>query len=231
MLVLFDVDGTLVDAGGAGRESLCKAFERVFGLSGVGRSAAAVPFDGRTDSWIIGEIAAGAGVDPARLEAHREALEVAYLGILEETLAGGKRARALPGVSALLEALSDGGSPVGLVTGNIRRGAQVKLAAAGIDRYFEEGAFGDDSADRVELARLARERFERRMGVAFLPSSVLLVGDSKQDVRAARANGYRCLAVATGWTRREDLRAEGPDAVMEDLSATGDVLGWIGRGG
>jgi phosphoglycolate phosphatase-like HAD superfamily hydrolase len=226
-LVLFDVDGTLVDAGGAGRESLCRAFERIFGLGEVGARAATVPFDGRTDSWIIAEIADRAGVAPGRLEERRGDLERTYLAILEEALAGGRRARALPGVSALLEALTAAGLAVGLVTGNIRKGAQVKLAAAGVARYFEEGAFGDDSPDRVELARLARERFEKRAGVRLDPSSVVLIGDSRQDVRAARANGYRSLAVATGWTGRGDLLAEGPDRLAEDLAATEEILTWI----
>ncbi len=227
ILVLFDVDGTLVDAGGAGRESLCRAFERIFGHCGLGRSSAAVPFDGRTDCWIIGEIASSAGIDRARLAVEMNSLEESYLVILEEILFAEKRARALPGVESLLSALAGRGQTLGLVTGNIRRGARVKLSAAGITGYFEEGAYGDDSPDRTVLARLARERFEARKGTAIAPSSVLLVGDSRQDVRAARANGYRSLAVATGWTRREDLGAEGADRVLEDLSATEEVLRWI----
>jgi len=226
-LVLFDVDGTLVDAGGAGREALCRAFEKVFGQCGLGRSSAAVPFDGRTDSWIIEEIAGSAGIDPTRLASEKSALEESYLVLLEEILSAGRPARALPGVASLLPALAGRGHKLGLVTGNIRRGARVKLSAAGITGYFDEGAYGDDSPDRSVLARLARERFEARMGEAIAPGSVLLVGDSRQDVRAARANGYRSLAVATGWTRREDLGAEGADRVMEDLSATEEVLSWI----
>lgn len=227
ILALFDVDGTLVNAGGAGREALCRAFETEFGSVRVMEKAADVRFDGRTDKEIIAEIGARAGVAPEDLAGRRETFERAYVAILEEMLREEGRARPLPGAADLLAALRSGGAHLGLVTGNIRAGARAKLEAAGLGSWFEDGAWGSDSEDRAELARLARERFESRLGGVLRPGGIVLAGDSRADVRAARENGFRSLAVETGWTRREDLVAAGADRVVADLSDTAGLAAWI----
>lgn len=229
-LVLFDVDGTLVDARGAGRWSLERAFERVFNLGRDEGFSARIRFDGATDPSIIEEIASAAGVESVHLDRARADLEEAYLEILERRLSEGEAARPLPGVVRLLTSLQGSGEALGLVTGNIRSGARLKIASAGLSEFFQEGAYGSDGTDRAVLARLARERLERRTGRAFEPGEVVLLGDSQEDVRAARVNGYRSLAVATGVARAEDLVSAGADNVLRDLSGTESVLEWIERG-
>jgi len=226
-LVLFDVDGTLIDAGGAGRWALDRAFEDTFSLKGVDSRSAGVVFDGRTDPLIIEDIAAHLGVQPSDLAPARGRLEGHYLERLKGRLAGEKNARALPGVADLLRELRRSAVPYGLLTGNIERGAMLKLAACGLDTAFEWGAFGSDGADRAGLGRLARDRFEARLGRNFEPREVVVVGDSILDVRAARANGYRALAVETGWTPREQLVAESPDRLAADLSDIASITTWI----
>lgn len=226
-LVLFDVDGTLVNAAGAGRWALERAFESVFGFDALPDAATRVRFDGRTDPLIIEEIAALAGIEAGILEGRARDLERRYLDELAGRLAERREARALPGVRDLLVEMTERRAPFGLLTGNIERGARLKLGAVGIGTFFTLGAFGSDGPHRAALGRLARERFETALDRSFAPEEVVVVGDSVEDVRAARANGYRCLAVLTGWTEREILLSENPDALIQDLSSTTDVLDWF----
>jgi len=226
-LTLFDVDGTLVNAGGAGRWALERAFEVTFGVEDAAAFSGKVRFNGRTDPVIVADIAALAGVPAPDLLRRKRDLEEAYLGLLEERLGQTRSARALPGVKPLLDALGGREVAVGLLTGNVERGARLKLRAVDLDRYFDGGAFGSDHEDRIELGRLARERFASRLGRRIDPREVVVIGDAVEDVRAARVNGYRCLAVASGWTEKEALVAEEPDLLLEDLSDTEIVVRWI----
>lgn len=231
ILALFDIDGTLIDAGGSGRLALCRAFEAVFGVGEMRERGADVPFDGATDRWIFGEFASRAGIAADEFAAMSRTFEAVYLDLLEGILRNEIRPRVLPGVEDLLDRLVEIPVLVGLVTGNFRQGAMVKLRSVDLDGRFEEGAFGDDSSDRGELGKLARERFETLHGSGIDPGRTLLIGDSRQDVRAALANGYRSLAVGTGWTSLEDLEAEGPERVLPDLSGTRAILDWLeGKG-
>ncbi|MBI3449340.1 MAG: HAD hydrolase-like protein [Acidobacteria bacterium] len=227
-LVLFDVDGTLVDAAGAGRWSIDRAFEKVFGVGPIDSRHSGVRFNGRTDPSIISEIAAKNRIEPGALAARRGELEATYLALLEERLApSSNAARALPGVADLLAELRRRRVPFGLLTGNLRRGAELKLRAVALDGFFDEGAFGSDGADRSDLARIARERFEARAGRPIDPSDVAVVGDAPEDVRAGRANGYRCLAVRTGWCEPGELEGLRPDLLLADLTATREVVAWF----
>jgi len=228
-LVLFDVDGTLVNVQGAGRWSLTRAFEVTFGTLDLDRAAAGVRFDGRTDPVIIAEIAACAGISREDLSVRKLDLEECYLTQLERRLREIGKIGPLPGVVPILDSLGRRGMPAGLLTGNTRSGAMMKLRAAALDEYFSDGAFGSDGEDRAALGRLARERFARRLGRGIGREEVVVVGDAPEDVRAARANGYRSLAVGTGWTSLAALRAEAPDLVLTDLADTESVLAWIAR--
>jgi phosphoglycolate phosphatase len=227
-LFLRDVDGTLFNAGGAGRWALARAFESVFDLSGLEDRAAEVRFDGRTDPLIIADIAAVAGVNPERLNERARLLERTYLRFLEERLSRAGASRPLPGVEGFLARLRQKAIPFGLLTGNIESGARMKVRAAGIEDRFDAGAYGNDAAERATLGRIARERFESILRRPIGAAEVVVIGDSVEDVRAARANGYRCLAVTTGWTKAERLMEESPDAVFTDLSDTEAVMTWIG---
>ena len=134
-----------------------------------------------------------------------------------------------PGVADLLAALQ--GRPgcfLGLVTGNVSRGAELKLRAAGIDHFFPVGGFGDDAMERPKLPPIAIRRAERHYGEFFSRENIWIVGDSVFDIRCARENGLPCLAVCTGHSPAQVLREERPEALVEDFSDTAHVLSLLG---
>jgi len=226
-LLLFDIDGTLIDTGGAGRRGLLRAFREVFGVADIEVRAAAVRLGGKTDPAIIAEMALAAGVIPADVEARFAELRRAYLGALEDELLRGDPAarRVLPGVRALLDALHPrAGVWMGLVTGNIEDGARAKLATFDLNRYFPDGGFSSDHPERAEIARIAHERFCRRAETRFSPERVAVVGDTELDVACARANGFRAIGVASGGVAREHLAEAGAHAVLSDLSDLDEVM-------
>jgi len=227
-LVLFDVDGTLVDAGGSGRWAMTRAFEDVFGIPDAEPFSRAVRFDGMTDPIILKEIARNASIEEADLIRGGEALRRSFLEHLERRLAETPGKRALPGVFDLLDRLAAvHRAAVALATGNIEAGARLKLGSVGLSGYFELGGYGDDAADRAGIGRVARERAERMVGEPIDPSAVVLVGDSTEDIKAARANGYRSLSVGTGWVGHEALLALRPDLFAGDLSGFGAIMQFI----
>ncbi|MGH9870440.1 MAG: HAD family hydrolase [Candidatus Polarisedimenticolia bacterium] len=227
-LVLFDVDGTLLDVGGSGRWAMTRAFEEVFELPDAEPFSRAVRFDGMTDPWILRAIARNAGVNDDHLARERGRLRSSFLSHLERRLAAVPGKRAMPGVVELLERLAGVSmAQVGLATGNIEPGARLKLGSVGLGGHFAFGGFGGDADDRAGIGRVARERCEARLGRAIPPSDVVLVGDSEEDVRAAHANGYRALAVGTGWVAHEVLRAMEPDLFVDDLSDFGAIMQFI----
>jgi len=213
-LVLFDVDGTLISAGRAARESILAALSAVLGWEG---SADGTDFSGKTDPQILRELVAGS-VGSARFEATLSAVLDRYV----EELAVRLRPEAVvskPGVPALLERLAvDPRVTLGLLTGNIERGARMKLEPPGFNRYFPFGAFGDDSADRYCLPPVAIARARESTGREFSGRSVVIVGDSIHDVACGRSLGARAIAVATGPTPAEKLAAERPEALFSDFS-------------
>lgn len=227
-LVLFDVDGTLVDTGGAGRSGLLRSFREVFGVPDIEALAAEVRLDGKTDPAIISEMALAAGLARDAIEARYAEFQRAYIQALREELAREDRRdsrRVLPGVRPLLDALHPRpGLWLGLVTGNIEDGARAKLATFDLNRFFLDGGFSSDHPDRAEIARIAHERFCRRAEVRFAPERVAVVGDTELDVACARANGFRAVAVASGRVDRERLAAAGADAVLADLSDLDEAL-------
>jgi len=226
--VLFDIDGTLMDAGGSGRWALTRAFEDVFDIDDAEPHSRKVHFAGMTDPDILRAIAANAGVPCERLDQCAAGLEERYLHHLALRLEEIPDKRPMPGVVELLDRLAGVGSAaVGLATGNIERGARLKLASVSLDGYFETGGFGRDAPDRAGVGRVARERLERLRNVRVGDGDVLLVGDAVEDVRAARANGFRSLAVGTGWVEHERLLAEEPDLFLTDLTDFGRVMQFI----
>lgn len=229
-LVLFDVDGTLVDTAGAGRLALVESFRSVFGVDDIAGTVSRVRFGGKTDPAIISDMAREAGIPAAAIESRYTHLQEAYLAALRKELQRlDPRRRVLPGVLPLLDLLA--GRPdvfVGLVTGNIEEGARAKLEAFGLNRYFVDGGFSSDHPDRNEIARIAHQRFSRRADFRFPAERVMIVGDTELDVACARANGFRAIAVESGWVPREQLLASGPDALLADLTDTAVVLGSMG---
>ena len=225
-LILFDIDGTLVDTGGAGRRALLAAFDRLFRPASLS-AAARVPFAGRTDVTIFRDLARELGIGADDLAKKRVEFERVYGVALHRELhrEDAPPQCVLPGVLPLLEAL--GARPdarLGLLTGNIAIGARLKLERFDLDRFFEGGGFGDAAPDRRGVARAALEDMVRRTGVDFAASDVVVVGDTDNDVDCARANGFRAIAVDTGWAEPGSLTMAQPDALFDDLSNTDAVL-------
>lgn len=223
-LVLFDIDGTLLHCGRQVRPLFGAALEEVFGTAG---DVHGYSFAGKTDPRIVLDLMTGAGL-PA--DAVRAALPRVRAAFVDRLAAGLDPAQMtlLPGVVDLLERLA--GDPevaLGLLTGNWRRGAEIKLAPFDLQRFFAFGAFGDDGIERSELPPVAIERAAAVTGRAFAAEDVLIVGDSAEDVACARAHGICCLGVSTGWTPATDLTAAGAAWVAADLRAA-ERLGCFG---
>jgi phosphoglycolate phosphatase len=218
-LVLFDVDGTLLTARGAGRRALRVALEAVYGTAGA---VDAYDLGGQTDLRIVLDLMTAAGLSAERV---REALDDCferYARALAEELERAGGAVALPGVSELVSRLAaDERVVLGLVTGNIEEGARLKLAGPGLGPYFRTGAFGSDHADRRQLPSLAARRVHALLGHAFAPGDVVVVGDTPRDVECGRAFGAQTVAVATGRHPRAALLAAGADVVLDSFE---DVL-------
>lgn len=215
-LVLFDIDGTLLHCGRQVREYFAAALEEVFGTAG---DLDRYSFAGKTDPRIVLDLMTGAGVPPAAVRRAMPRVQAAFLERLESGL-DRRRMTLLPGVLELLDRLTaDPGVALGLVTGNWRRGAELKLAPCGLGRFFPFGAFGDDGVDRAELPPVAMARAAAAVGRDFRREEVLIVGDSLEDVACARAHGLACLAVATGWTEAGELSAAGASWVAADFPA------------
>jgi phosphoglycolate phosphatase-like HAD superfamily hydrolase len=230
MLVLFDLDGTLVTTAGAGRRALAEAFRDVFGVDSFDARTRDVEYAGRTDPAIIVDLARALGIAASRLEQSTPALYEAYYTALRREMAQpDPRRRVLPGVLALLEELSRREAVfLGLLTGNLEPGARIKLEPFGLNRFFPDGGFGTDHADRGEIARVAVEKLGRRRGIPFAPLEVWVIGDTDHDVACARANGYRAIVVYSRWVSRERLVRWRPDACFDSLEDLPAVLGALG---
>ena len=221
-LVLWDIDGTLVDSARLGLDAFLEAFERVTGSP----PRDMVPFAGRTDLEIAHDMLAAAGVDAGDelLDRFEEALVEAMAARREELA---RRGRALPGVREALERLhGEPGVVQSLLTGNVERNALVKLAAFDLARWvdFGSGAYGSDHRVRGELVAIARRRADERHGLSHDPRDVVLVGDTPLDIAAAREGGARAVGVATGPYETDALEKAGADAVLADLSDTDAVV-------
>jgi phosphoglycolate phosphatase-like HAD superfamily hydrolase len=215
-LLLFDVDGTLVDVDGAGRSALRRALEEVYGTTGPIED---FPFRGKTDPSIVRGLLEAAGAGTEVIEARMPGLWSVYLDALEEELARRRRTtRTHPGVRELVARLeADQRFTLALVTGNVQGGAWRKLAACDLRSPFRFGAFGSDSEHREELPPVAIRRARDRLGLRFEPRDVWVIGDTPEDVRCGRHSGLRTLAVATGGYSVEELEAHGPERVVASL--------------
>jgi phosphoglycolate phosphatase len=211
-LWLFDIDGTLVDTGGAGMRALQDASVECFGGSGPDLDLA-----GSTDLGVLAGIMAH--FDRPRGPEEEAAFFACYLRHLESNLGhGGFPGKVLPGAAELLESLARFPAiTVGLLTGNIAGGAAAKMRHFGLDRHFAFGAYGCDHADRNLLGPVALMRAAGHAGRDFSPEETLVIGDTPKDVACAHAMGSRCLAVATGRFSAGQLRACGADVVVERL--------------
>lgn len=225
--VLFDVDGTLIDAGRAGSKAMAAAFLELYGIENAFEG---VVFDGMTDVWIIDQAAKLRGLPTFGANGgDREQFFDVYLRELHTQVHGPARSHVHPGVHDLLDLLREAGAALGLATGNIAAGAREKLSPHGLNDYFPVGGFGDDHRERSRLTRLALDRAAEHYQTSFDPGRVVVIGDSVRDVMAARDNGFKSVVVCTGWTERERLLDLGPDLIFEDFSdpvpAAASILG------
>lgn len=219
MLYLFDIDGTLVDTGGAGMVALEQTTLEIFGEAGP-----ALDLAGATDMGIVIGICRHFSVEPtAEHITHYLAL---YQQKLDWNLAhGGFPGRVFDGAVVLLEELAvRPHATLGLLTGNTAGGAASKVRHYGLARYFGFGAYGCDHPDRNRLGPIALNRAASHAGRDFTPEETWIIGDTPKDIACARAIGARCLAVATGRFTTDELTACGADHVVETLD---QAVGWI----
>jgi phosphoglycolate phosphatase len=214
-LVLWDIDGTLVDSAGMGREAFADAFESLFGMQLDDH----VPMAGRTDLEIGLEILERNGI--AEGEQHMAGFSQALaeaLAAKAETISA--KGRPYPGAGeAIARLAAEEGVVQSLLTGNIEVNAALKLSAVGLVDHLdlEIGGYGSDHRVRAELVAVARRKAQRKHGVDFALADTVLIGDTPLDVAAAREAGTRIVAVASGPHDVEELRAAGADLVLPDL--------------
>ena len=212
-LVLFDIDGTLVHTGGAG----VKAFAQVFATEFKAREGfERLKFAGRTDTGLVREFF-GYHHIPATAENFQRFFE-RYSFWLDHILRDSK-SDVCPGVPEFIEGLQNLPEPplLGLLTGNIRLGAEIKLRHFKLWDLFETGAFADDHEERDHIAAVARQRGSRILKQELRGDQVLVIGDTPLDIRCARAIGAKVLAVATGGHKLDELKSYKPDWAVADL--------------
>lgn len=218
LLVLFDIDGTLLSAGRAARESVLAALSEVYGWKHANGNSH--DFSGKTDPQIVRELVEKDVGQPRCEELLELALE-RYLAEFSSRLTP-EAVIAKPGAVELVSGLAETpGVTLGLLTGNLERGARMKLDPLGLNPRFPFGAFGSDSEDRYLLPAIAVERARAHCGREFAGKQVVVVGDSVHDVLCGRSLGVRSVAVATGPTPAQRLADQGPDALLASFADVG----------
>ncbi len=220
---LFDIDGTLLASGGAGKAALELAFTETFRIA----LHTQIPYSGRTDRAIIRELLSVHGVEYS--PENRQLLMTAYLARLPDSL-NRHQGRVLPGILSLLDILRQRGNiSLGLLTGNVRAGARVKLGHYGLYEQFTFGGFGDHHYDRDDVAREALGEAKTHVGATLSTDRVWVIGDTPLDVKCARAIGAKVVAVATGVHTVEQLAESRPDIVLRDLADPSPFLELLDR--
>jgi phosphoglycolate phosphatase len=225
-LVLFDIDGTLVSTQGAGARAFGRAMIEVYGETGP---IDTYEFHGRTDPQIARELLRAVDFSDEAIDRRLPELWDVYLRELAlELERPDTEARVLAGVAPLLDALHETGDHlVALLTGNVERGARLKLSAVDLWERFDFGAYGSDHERRDRLPAVAVQRARDRSGIHFRGRDVVIVGDTPFDVSCGRSLGVWALAVATGKHTVQDLEAAGADVTLPDLSDTARALAAI----
>jgi phosphoglycolate phosphatase-like HAD superfamily hydrolase len=222
-VLLFDIDGTLIRSGGAGKAAMEAGLRSAFGVREI---RGHVPYSGRTDPGIARDLLALHNIEPT--DANVAALHSAYLNSLPDMLRR-LHGTILPGVDEALRRKRRG-AVVGLLTGNIQRGAEIKLRHFELWQHFAFGGFADGLCNRDDVARCALAEAQKHVGKAIKPSDVWVIGDTPLDVQCARAIGAKAVIVATGWHHRDELAAANPDHLLPDFTHAGELLtqwGWI----
>lgn len=215
---LFDIDGTLINSAGAGQAALAEAFADVFDIP----NPADVPVHGNTDRGIAADLFSRHEIDntPENWQRFIEA----YLHHLPKMIPQ-RPGKVLPGVFELLDDLASRDRvAVGLLTGNVREGARIKLEYFQLMHHFDFGGFGDHHPRRNDVAQSALDEVQQRLGGQATPDRVWVIGDTPKDIHCARHIGARVAAVATGINHREELATEQPDLLLDDLTDPSPLL-------
>jgi phosphoglycolate phosphatase-like HAD superfamily hydrolase len=214
-LVLWDIDGTILSPGLDARRAFGEALVEVFGTSG---NLEGFRFEGKLDPMIVDELMTEAGLDPEVIAKGTRTALARYLDRLEEVL-GRQKPTLKPGARALVEAVAaDPGSVNAILTGNVERGARIKLTSAELWHHFVFGVFGDEAPRRVDLGSVALARARSVTGITFSGAECVVVGDSRHDVECGLALGARVIAVATGKTTLDELGRAGATILFENFS-------------
>lgn len=220
-LLLFDIDGTLIRTAGAGKVSMERSFEQVFGIKNGFDN---IQMMGRTDPSILMEALSGHRLewDEKKVDLFREI----YFDLLEDEIQIPRQGKRIcPGIDSLLKTLSEKSDFVlGLLTGNWRQSALIKLGFFHIDHYFTIGAFADDSSNREELVPIVIERFQAEYKIQIDKQNVYVIGDTPLDIQCAKPHGVKTVAVATGFHSIQDLAIEKPDYLFHHFEHTEKVL-------
>ncbi len=227
ILVLFDIDGTLISTDGAGMRAFHRALQETFDIRIENQL---IRPDGKTDPLILREILEQNHLDDRLCSDSQQEMFSCYLEFLEDEIAKimkSGRIQILPGVSTFLKALSsESDFALGLATGNLEGGARIKLKNAGLNGFFHFGGFGSDSEDRTELTRIAilRGMHHASPGVV---DGAFVIGDTPFDVMHGRNAGAFTIAVASGGYGIDELRACGPDLVLPDLIPAESIMSFM----
>jgi len=221
-LALFDIDGTLLREGIAPKLAFARALRETYETTGP---ISGFRFAGMTDPQCVAEIMRMAGIPEDVIRSKREACLDRYVAHLTLEMRNHDGAKLFPGVKELLGRLRDRKDVlVGLLTGNVQRGAMLKLGRFKLGDYFQFGAFGNEHEDRSELARIAVEKAKGILGRPVSGDEVTVIGDTPRDVACARAIGARAVIVATGLVAREELLAAEPDVILESFEDVESTL-------
>ncbi len=227
-LVLFDIDGTILWSDGAGRRAMETALLDTYGVPG----APDVRYDGKTDPQIVRESMLAQGIAEPDVQAGLPRAIARYVELLEREIATGESTPTVfPGITALLDELHAREDVLlGLLTGNVVQGAQIKLGAAGVDTArFLVGAYGSDHHERGSLPAIAQRRGSDHMRAQIPGERVVIIGDTPADIACGQAIGARAIGVATGRYDVAALEECGPAALFADLCDTAAVVDAIDR--
>ena len=214
-LILFDIDGTLLRDGIASKIAFARALRETYNTTGPIQD---FKFAGMTDPECVSSIMRLAGVEDSVIYQRRDECLRRYVEVLAAEMREHNDGHLFPGVRELLERLNKLDRVlVGLLTGNVLRGAELKLKRWNLEPYFRFGAFGDDHEDRAVLAQIALEKAKTLSGQTFTGAETTVIGDTPKDVACARAIGARAVAVATGSVGRVELEAAGPDVLLDSF--------------
>ena len=224
-LVLFDIDETIISSGGTGRRAISRVLQKEYLLD---EEFGHINMSGKTDPQILKEIFEYLEKPHLYSLDNLATFFDHYLAALKDEVEQSEGFKVHDGVESLLIALSSrSNSYLGLVTGNLEKGARLKLDRAHLNQYFPIGAYGSDSANRLDLPAIAAERANRYYKQKFSPSEVVIIGDSVNDILCAKHYGAKCIAVNTGKTSWQELEVLNPEFLIKDLSNNEAVIAAI----